>query len=118
MKNGEDTTTISLIGYSDTMEELIKSICLLSAVKYFDFVMDFLNLDSLDYEDVYIASLSIDDGEIHFNIEKALSEDGSYPDLQCNKLYMDIDCPDELISSSVMYETDVEYFFVDYNNDL
>jgi hypothetical protein len=117
VKIGEDTTTISLVGYSDTMEELIKAVCLLSSIKEFDFVMDFINLDSIDYEDVYVASLVFEDGDIHFNIEKALDEDDNYPMLQCDKLYLDIDCPEEIIASSVMYETDVEYFMCDYDLD-
>jgi len=113
VKNGEEYTNISIVAYDDIIEELMKNICVFTAVNEIDLIIDFINFDSIDYEDVYVASIVLEDGEMHFNVEKAMNEDGNYKELDFNKLYLDADSPEELITTVFMYESDVEYFLID-----
>lgn len=117
MKNGEGCTTVSIVAYSEIMEELIKLMCIYSAINETDLVIDFIELDTIDYSNVYVASLVMEEGEMHFNIEKALDDDGNHKKVEAHKLYLEADSPEELISMAFMYESDVEYFLVDEDSD-
>jgi hypothetical protein len=117
MKNEEEYTNVSIVSYSEVIEELLKDICLFASVNDIDVVIDFIDFDTADYEDVYVASIIMQDGEMHFNIEKALYDDEKYKEIICHKLYLDADSDEDLISSAFTYESDVEYFMIDESEE-
>lgn len=117
MKNEEECTNVSIVSYSEVIEELLKDVCVFASVNDIDIVIDFIDFDTADYSDVYIASIVMDDGEMHFNIEKALSDEWKYKGIVCDKLYLDADSDEDLISSAFTYESDVEYFMIDESEE-
>ena len=111
-KNKYKYTSIAILCQEDLVEALLKHICTTSTIEQFDFIINYLNFDSEDYDNEYIFILSIDDGMLLLSIEKAKHDNNEYKTLEEDFVYISDECNSELILRQTAYEGDMDIFSI------
>lgn len=101
----------------DLVETLLKHICTISAIDEFDFIINYLNFDTVDYDDEYVFILSIDEGILLLSIEKAKHDNNEYKTFEEDYVYISDECSGELILRQTAYEGEMDIFIIDDDCD-